>query len=70
MIYYREKINSLTEVLDNCSVIMLVGQNYSLLQKEAKKISDSIAGSKADDEMRISRYFNQEINEKKHVPKK
>ena len=66
MIYYREKINSLTEVFDNCSVIVLVSENYSLLQKEAKKISDSIAGSQADDEMRITRYFNQEINEKKH----
>ena len=65
MIYYREKINNLTEVFDNCSVIVLVSQNYNLLQKEVKKISDSIAGSKAEDEMRISRYFNQEINEKK-----
>ena len=34
-------------------------------QKEAKEISDAIAGPKADDEMRITRYFNQEINEKK-----
>ena len=29
------------------------------MQKEAQKISDSIAGSKAADEMRITRYFNQ-----------
>ena len=65
MIYFREKINSLTEVFDNCSVIVLVSQNHNLLQKEAQKISDSIAGSKANDEMRVTRYFNQEINEKK-----
>ena len=66
MIYFREKINSFTEVFDNCSVIVLVSQNYKLLQKDAQKISEEIAGSKADDEMRITRYFNHEINEKKH----
>jgi len=47
-------------------VFVLVSQNYNLLQKEAQKISDMIAGPKADDEMRITRYFNKEINEKKH----
>ena len=39
MIYYREKINSFTDALHNCSVIVLVSQNYNLLQKEAQKIS-------------------------------
>ena len=47
-------------------MIVLVSQNYNLLQKEAQKISDTIAGPKADDEMRITSYFNKEINEKKH----
>ena len=46
-------------------MIVLISQNYNLLQKEAQKISDTIAGPKADDEMRITRYFNKEINEKK-----
>ena len=62
MIYYREKINSFTDALHNCSVIVLVSQNYNLLQKEAQKISDTIAGANADEEMRITRYFNKEIN--------
>ncbi len=65
MIYYREKINSFAQVFDKCSVIVLVGQNYRLLQKEAQKISISIAGSKASEEMRMTKYFSQEINEKK-----
>ena len=42
MIYFREKINSFTEVFDNCSVIVLVSQNYKLLQKDAQKISEEI----------------------------
>ena len=46
-------------------MIILVSQNYNLLQKEAQKISNTIAGPKADDEMRITRYFDKEINEKK-----
>ena len=66
MIYYRQKISNFTEAFDKCSVIVLVGQNYKLLRKEAKKISDAIAGPEADDELRITRYFNKEINEKKH----
>ena len=65
MIYYRDTINSFTEVFDNCSIIVLVGQNYNLLQKEVQKISNSIAGPNANDEMRVTQYFNQEINEKK-----
>ena len=44
-----------------------LSQNYNLLQKEAKKISDTIAGPKADDEMRIKSYFNKEINEKHDI---
>ena len=67
MIYYRENINGLTEVFENCSVIVLVSQNHNLLLKEAQKITDTIAGQKADDEMRVTRYFNQEIHEKKQV---
>ena len=59
-------MNSFTDAFHNCSVIVLVSQNYNLLQKEAQKISATIAGPKADDEMRITRYFNKEINEKKH----
>ena len=57
MIYYREKINSFTDAFHNYSVIVLVSQNYNLLQKEAQKISDTIAGTNADEEMRITRYF-------------
>ena len=47
-------------------MIVLVSQNYNLLQKEIQKISDTIAGPKANEEMRITSYFNKEINEKKH----
>ena len=65
MIYYREKINSFTDAVHNCSVIVLLSENYNLLQKEAQKISDTIAGPKAEYEMRITRFFNKEINEKK-----
>ena len=36
MIYYRDKINSFTDAFHNCSVIVLVSQNYNLLQKEAQ----------------------------------
>ena len=66
MIYYRNKISSFTKLFDTCSVIILAGKNYNLLQKEAKKIVDEIAGPRADDEMRITRYFNQEINGNRH----
>ncbi len=65
MIYYRQKIDNLTETFEKCSVIVLLGENYSLLQKDAKKISDALAGKNADGEMRVIKYFNQEINEKK-----
>ena len=66
MIYYKEKINSFTDAFDNCSVIVLVSSNNNLLQNEAQKISEMIAGPKAKEEMRITKYFNQEINEKKY----
>ncbi len=66
MIYYRQKIGSFTEKFEKCSVIVLLGGNYSLLQKDAKKISDALAGKHADEEMRVSKYFNQEINEKRN----
>ena len=66
MIYYRQKIDSFTETFEKCSVIVLLGENYSLLQKDAKKISDALAGKNADGEMRVNKYFNQEINEKRN----
>ena len=43
----------------------MVSENYNLLIKDAKKISQAIAGKNADDEMRITRYFNHEINGKR-----
>ena len=64
MIYNREKINSFIGVFVDCSVVVLVGSNYNLLQRDAKKISDIIAGPDAAHEMRITKYFNQEINGK------
>ena len=66
MIYYGKKIENLTETFEKCSVIVLVGENYSLLQKDAKKITDALAGKNADGEMRVNKYFNQEINEKRN----
>ena len=66
MIYSGTKIESLSEVLGNCSVIVLLSENYNLLQKEAKKISDAICGPNAESEMRITRYFNQEISGKRN----
>ena len=66
MIYYRQKINGFAETFEKCSVIVLLGENYSLLQKDAKKISDALAGKNADEEMRVNKYFNQEINEKRN----
>ena len=66
MIYYRQKIDSFAETFGKCSVIVLLGENYSLLQKDAKKISDALAGQNADREMRVNKYFNQEINEKRN----
>ena len=65
MIYYRERIDSFTETFEKCSVIVLLGENYSLLQKDAKKISDTLAGKNAEGEMRVNKYFNQEVNEKR-----
>ena len=66
MIYYGKKIENLTETFEKCSVIVLLGENYSLLQKDAKKISDALAGKIADEEMRVNKYFNHEINEKRN----
>ena len=65
MIYYRQKIDNFTGVFDNYSVIVLHGVNYNYLLRDAKKISDEIAGSEADFEMRVIRYFNQEIYQKR-----
>ena len=65
MIYSGTKIESLNKALGNYAAIVLVSENYSLLQKEAKKISDAIGGPNAESEMRITRYFNQEITGKR-----
>ena len=66
MIYSGTKIESLSEVLGNYSVIVLLSENYNLLQKEAKKISTAIGGPNVESEMRITRYFNQEITGKRN----
>ncbi len=65
MIYNREKIDSFNGLFDGCSVVVLVGNNYNFLLRDAKKISDKIAGPEADHEMRLTKYFNQEIKGKK-----
>ena len=65
MIYSGTKIESFNEALGNYAVIVLLSENYSLLQKEAKKILDAIGGPNAESEMRITRYFNQEITGKR-----
>ena len=65
MIYSGTKIERYNEALGNYAVVVLIGENYNLLQKEAKKISDAIGGPKAESEMRITRYFNQEITGKR-----
>ena len=65
MIYYRQKIDNLAGIFDNYSVVILLGENYKILQRDAKNISDEIAGPTAENEMRIKKYFNQEINGKK-----
>ncbi len=64
MIYYRQKIDNFDESFGNYSIIVLLSENYNLLLKDSKKISEAIAGSHAEDEMRITRYFNHEINTK------
>ena len=66
MIYSGTKIESLSEVLGKYSVIVLLSENYNLLQKEAKKISNAIGGPNIESEMRITRYFNQEITGKRN----
>ena len=66
MIYSGTKIENFNEVLGNYAVIVLLSENYNLLQKEAKKISDAIGGPNAESEMRITRYFNQEITGKRN----
>ena len=65
MIYYRQNLDSLAGIFDNYSVVILLGENYKILQRDAKNISDEIAGLTAENEMRIKKYFNQEINGKK-----
>ena len=66
MIYSGTKIESLSEAFGNYSVIVLLSENYNLLQKEAKKISNAIGGPNVESEMRITRYFNQEITGKRN----
>ena len=61
MIYSGTKIENFNEAVGNYSVIVLLSENYNLLKKEAKRISDAIGGPNAESEMRITRYFNQEI---------
>ena len=65
MIYYRQNIDNFNEGFENHSVIVIVSENYNSLIKDAKKISEAIAGKNADVEMRVSRYFSQEIIEKR-----
>ena len=65
MIYFRTKVEGFDEALGNYAVIVLLSENHTLLQKEAKKISDAIGGPNAEGEMRITRYFNQEIASKR-----
>ena len=65
MIYYGKSFEGFNESLRNYSVIILLSGNYNLLQKEAKKISDAIGGPNAESEMRLTKYFNQEIIGKK-----
>ena len=64
MIYYRQKIDSFVGLFDNYSVVVLHGGNYNLLLRDAKKISNEIAGPSAESEMRLVKYFNQEIKGK------
>ena len=65
MIYSGKSFEGFNESLRNYSVIILLSGNYNLLQKEAKKISDAIGGPNAESEMRLTRYFNQDIIGKK-----
>ena len=65
MIYSGKSFEGFNESLRNYSVIILLSGNYNLLQREAKKISDAIGGPNAESEMRLTRYFNQEIIGKK-----
>ena len=64
MIYYRQKIDSFVGLFDNYSVVVLHGRNYNLLLRDAKKISNEIAGPSAESEMRLTKYYNQEIKGK------
>ena len=65
MIYSGTTFDSFNVSHENYSVIVLISENYKLLQKEAKKIADSIGGPNAESEMRVTRYFNQEIGSKR-----
>ena len=66
MIYSGTSFEGFNESLRNYSVIILISGNYNLLQKEVKKISDATCGPNAESEMRLTRYFNQEIIVKKN----
>ncbi len=65
MIYSGTNFDSFNQLLENYSVIILLSENNNLLQKEAKRISDAIGGSNAESEMRLTKYFNQEISNKR-----
>ena len=66
MIYSGTNFDSFNKSLENYSVIILLSENYNLLQKEAKRISDAIGGPNAESEMRLTRYFTQEISSKRN----
>ena len=65
MIYSGTSFGGFNESLGNYSVIVLLSENYKLLQKETKKVADAIGGPNAESEMRVTRYFNQEISSKR-----
>ena len=65
MIYHRQKIDNLAGLFDICSVVVMHGENYNYMLRDAKKIAEEIAGPDAYGDMRINSYFNQEIYSKR-----
>jgi DNA polymerase III delta subunit len=65
LIYHRQKIDNLAGLFDICSVVVLHGENYNYMLRDAKKIAEEIAGPDAYGDMRINSYFNQEIYSKR-----
>lgn len=66
MNYHRNNITDLKKVFSKCSVVLLHGRSQNFLFKEAKEISNVIAGPNAEQEMRLTTFSSQEISEKKH----